>query len=79
MEEVFRKQIVKDAPLTLRRDGAAFPLEGWEKIELLVGALCDGCQAVLEPGVVVHGHVRTGRTLCPSCAAREPGVVTTTA
>lgn len=64
LEEVFRKQIVKDRPVPKKIRGVSMPLDGFETMELSVGAICDGCQAVLEPGAQIHYHVRTGKAYC---------------
>lgn len=68
VEEIFRKQIVKDRPFAKKIQGVEIPFEGYDSLELSVGALCDGCEAVLEPGVVVHYHRRTGKSFCPACS-----------
>lgn len=68
LDECFRKQIVKDAPIPKRVRGRALPLDGYEDLELSVGTLCDACQGALESGDRVRYHVRTGETFCSSCA-----------
>ncbi len=68
MHEVFRKQIVKTAPIPKKIGGIAMPLEGYEPLILEVGSLCDGCQAVLEAGTRIEYHVRTGSVHCALCA-----------
>lgn len=68
MEEIYRKQIVKDEPRPKRLRGHVLPVEGYEELTLDVGALCDGCTAVLEPGTNTRYHVRTGKTFCEPCA-----------
>ena len=73
MEEIFRKQIVKSAPRGKRIGGVELPFDGYEPIDLAVGAICDGCASVLEPGCTVRYHVRTGRAYCPACTSgRDP-------
>jgi truncated hemoglobin YjbI len=67
VEERFRKQIVKDAPIPRKIRGVALPLEGYESIELTIGTLCDGCAQAVESGQVVRYHVRTGKTYCATC------------
>ena len=69
LDEVYRKQIVKDKPFPLRLHGLDFPVEGYETLELSVGAVCDGCRAVLDEGERISYHVRTGQTYCSSCRA----------
>ena len=68
VEEIFRKQIVKDRPFAKKIQGVEIPFEGYDSLELSVGTLCDGCEAVLEPGTVVHYHRRTGKSFCPTCS-----------
>lgn len=67
LEEVFRKQIVKAAPVPLKINGVALRLEGWEEITTELGTLCDGCHAPVDAGVVVRFHVRTGQMYCKDC------------
>lgn len=67
VEEVFRRQIVKDAPIPRKIRGVALPLEGHDDIVLAVGSLCDGCQGEMAAGSPARYHVRTGRTYCPAC------------
>lgn len=67
MEEVFRKQIVKDHPVPKKIGGVEMPLDGYEELVMDVGTLCDGCQGEVKPGDRVRYHVRTGKTYCPTC------------
>lgn len=69
-EEVFRKQIVKAAPVPRKIRGVALPLDGHEQLELAIGCLCDGCAQPMNPGDAVQYHVRTGRTYCARCLPR---------
>lgn len=68
LEGIFRKQIVKNAPIPKKIRGIALPLEGYEELTLTVGALCDGCGEAVETGSVVRYHVRTGLAYCTHCA-----------
>jgi truncated hemoglobin YjbI len=68
VEEVFRAHIVKDRPIARMRNGVCMPLEGYERIELDVGGMCDGCEAVIERGGSSWYHVRTGHAYCETCA-----------
>jgi truncated hemoglobin YjbI len=72
LEEVFRKQIVKSAPVPRKIRGVALPLEGYEQLELSVGALCDGCEGEVSSGRLVRYHVRTGKAYCTGCMPRAP-------
>lgn len=67
VEEVFRKQIVKDKPFGKKIGGVEMPFEGFGTIEITTGVLCDGCQGEMNPGTTAHYHLRTGRTFCAAC------------
>ncbi len=66
-EEVFRKQIVKPAPVPMKVGGVPRPLEGLEKMVLEVGSLCDQCGEPIDQGQRAQYHVRTGALYCASC------------
>lgn len=68
VEELFRKQIVKDRPFGKKMRGVELPFEGYDSMELSVGAICDGCGGVMEPGMTIHYHLRTGKSFCPACS-----------
>lgn len=67
VHEVFRKQIVKSAPVPRRMAGIEMP-DGWATDTLACGAICDGCQGVLSEGTRVTWHRRKGTTYCDPCA-----------
>lgn len=67
VEERFRKQIVKSQPFGKKIRGVEVPFEGYDSVELSVGAICDGCGGVVEAGTTVRYHVRTGKSFCPAC------------
>ena len=69
-EEYYRQDIVKTEPRGRRIGGVVQPVSGLDYEELLVGALCDSCQQVLEPGTRVLYHLRTGHIYCPQCEGR---------
>lgn len=69
-EEVFRKQIVKDAPRPRKLGGVELPLDALEDVDVTTGMLCDGCSGEVPPGTRVRYHVRTGRSWCPDCVAQ---------
>ena len=71
LDECFRKQIVKAAPIPKKVRGQALPLEGYESLELTAGALCDGCEQAVDVGASIRYHVRTGKAYCSSCAPAE--------
>jgi truncated hemoglobin YjbI len=68
--EVFRGQVVKDAPKPRRLRGEALPLEGSVGVEIASGTRCDGCGSVLEEGQAARYEVGTGRTCCVACSLR---------
>lgn len=74
MEERFRKQIVKAAPRGKKIRGIELPVDGFDELSLAIGSLCDGCAGELAPGVVVHYHVRTGKTYCGACLSQRPAI-----
>lgn len=76
VHEVFRRQIVKEAPIPKKVRGVSLPLEGHEWLVLTVGSLCDGCQGVLAPETRVAYHLRTGRTYCQACGPHQLGYET---
>ncbi|MFO0571416.1 MAG: hypothetical protein U0263_37650, partial [Polyangiaceae bacterium] len=67
LEEVFRKQIVKAAPVGRKIRGVELPLEGYEDLALDLDFTCDGCAKEVCRGEVVRYHLRTGRTYCVLC------------
>ncbi|MCY0966521.1 FAD-binding oxidoreductase [Parathalassolituus penaei] len=69
-EEYYRQDIVKDEPRGRRIGGVVQPVSGLGYEVLSCGALCDSCQAVLEPGTRVLYHLRTGHIYCPQCEGR---------
>ena len=68
IHEVFRRQIVKDAPIPKKIRGKTLPLEGYESLKLEVGTVCDGCMNAIEADSMVDYHVRTGETYCCVCS-----------
>lgn len=69
-EEYYRSDIVKSEPRGRRIGGITQPVSGLAYEELSVGALCDSCDKVLEPGTRVLYHLRTGHIYCPACEGR---------
>ncbi|MEK6234736.1 MAG: group 1 truncated hemoglobin [Planctomycetales bacterium] len=72
VDEVFRKQIVKDKPWPRKLGGVELPLEGYDDVTLTVGSLCDSCDGEINVGEINVGetaryHVRTGKTYCRAC------------
>jgi len=73
LDERFRKQIVKDAAFPKKVRGRALPLEGYERLQLSAGAMCDGCQEPMDAGETIKYHVRTGEAYCGACSPADPG------
>lgn len=74
IDECFRKQIVKDEPRPKMIRGKPIPFQGYGEMVLEVGAICDGCEEVLEPGAKIRYHRRTGKSYCMACV---PGLRST--
>ncbi len=71
VDEAFRKQIVKDTPRPRKIGGVAMPLEGYEDVEMAIGALCDACGVEVPAGAMARYHVRTGETWCRACFPQD--------
>ncbi|MCF6227722.1 MAG: group 1 truncated hemoglobin [Planctomycetes bacterium] len=71
IEEVFRRHIVKDAPMPKKVRGMEIPAEGYEELEMSCGAMCDGCENEINSGELAKYHVRTGATYCRTCFPEE--------
>lgn len=67
IEESFRGDIVKDKAIPRVVDGVELPVEGFGETVLDVGALCDSCERVLDPGEHVRYHLRLGHIYCGEC------------
>jgi truncated hemoglobin YjbI len=69
VEEVFRSHIVKSAPFARMRNGVAMPLDGYDRIALDAGGVCDRCEHEIARGGDAWYHVRTGKAFCGTCAS----------
>lgn len=76
LEERFRADIVKAAPILRELDGEPLVQDGLAETTIDVGTICDQCQAVIEPGATVRYHQRLGTVYCASC---QGGLETTLA
>lgn len=72
VEEIYRKQIVKDKAFGKKVGGIEIPAEGYAEDTLTVGSMCDICQAELAAGTKISYHVRTGKVYCPACKTEIP-------
>lgn len=70
VDEVFRKQIVKRAPVPKKVGGMCMPVDGVEEVELSVGSMCDACHRAVDVGERMQCHVRTGHAVCLDCVAQ---------
>jgi len=67
IEHSFRADIVKAKPFGRMVDGIVQPVEGFGHAVLEIGAVCDSCSQVLEPGEEVRYHLRLGHIYCHAC------------
>ncbi len=67
LEERFRGDIVKDAPIKRKMGDVELPLDGYDEIELDIGSLCDSCGDEISAGITVRYHLRLGTIYCPDC------------
>lgn len=67
IEESFRGDIVKAKPIPRVVAGVELPVDGFGETVLDVGALCDSCERVLDPGEHVRYHLRLGHIYCGDC------------
>ncbi len=74
LHERFRREIVKQAPRGLVRDGVEMPAEGYSEETVDVATICDGCAEPMDVGSLGRLHVRTGELFCGRCAARRATV-----
>jgi ferredoxin-NADP reductase/truncated hemoglobin YjbI len=73
MEECYRPDIVKSAPWKRVQNGVELPLDGFGRMVLEVGSVCDGCGGEIACGETVQYHLRLGSTYCPACSAGHTG------
>ncbi|MDO8788424.1 MAG: FAD-binding oxidoreductase [Sulfuritalea sp.] len=73
MEECYRPDIVKPAPWKRVQNGVELPLDGFGRMILDVGSVCDGCGGEIGPGETVQYHLRLGSTYCPGCSSNHTG------
>jgi ferredoxin/truncated hemoglobin YjbI len=71
VEEFYRRDIVKAAPVAKMMGDIELPLDGFEELTMDVGTLCDSCEREVEPGEKVIYHVRIGKVYCSDCSARQ--------
>ncbi|MGB1092325.1 MAG: 2Fe-2S iron-sulfur cluster-binding protein [Oceanobacter sp.] len=66
-DEYYRSDIVKTEPRGRRIGGIVQPAGGFGREVLTVGAECDSCHTILDEGIEVLYHLRTGKIYCPNC------------
>jgi ferredoxin-NADP reductase len=68
IEESYRGDIVKIKPFGRVENGVEQPfVEGFDRIVMDVGTVCDSCQRIVEPGEEVRYHLRLGTVYCSDC------------
>jgi ferredoxin/truncated hemoglobin YjbI len=72
VEEHFRGDMVKKQAWPKRIGDQEVVLEGFAREVLLVGTVCDYCQAEIDAGTMVVFHRRRGLVSCPACAGLGP-------
>ncbi len=71
VEEFYRRDIVKSAPIPKMMGEAQLPLDGFEELTMDVGTLCDSCEREVSPGEKVIYHVRIGKVHCSDCSPQQ--------
>ena len=71
VDEVYRKQIVKDKPITKKVGGIELPTEGYEFDTLEFASICDKCENEINVGEKIAYHVRTGKAFCKECTPEK--------
>lgn len=69
IEGFYKNDIVKAEPWKRVVGGVELPLDGFGEMILDSGAICDGCQRVVEVGENVRYHLRIGTMYCTQCNA----------
>jgi len=67
IEEIYRKDIVKDKPWKKIVFGKELPVEGFDEMVMDDATLCDSCQQEILVGECVQYHVRLGKVYCKKC------------
>lgn len=67
IEGYYKKDIVKSEPWKRVVGGVELPLDGFGEMILDSGAICDGCQRIVEVGENVRYHLRIGSMYCEQC------------
>ncbi len=67
VEEIYRKDIVKDKPWKKILFGKEMPVEGFDEMIMDDATLCDSCQQEISVGERVQYHVRLGKVYCKTC------------
>jgi len=67
LEEIYRKDIVKNKPWKKIVFGKELPVEGFDEMIMDDATLCDSCQQEISVGEHVQYHVRMGKVYCKAC------------
>ncbi len=73
IEEIYRKDIVKDKPWKKIVFGKELPVEGFDEMTMDDATLCDSCQQEILVGERVQYHVRLGKVYCKECRQDSTG------
>jgi hypothetical protein len=69
MENVYRKQMVKNKPWNKIAFGLEFPPDGYNEVTLDMNLVCDSCEREVFSGETVKFHTRLGKIYCSNCQA----------
>lgn len=67
IENYYKHDIVKSEPWKKVVGGIERPLDGFEEIVLDTGAVCDGCERIMDSGEKARYHLRIGTMYCSLC------------
>jgi len=74
VENYYKNVIVKAEPWNKIVGGVEIPLEGFGEATLDIGAVCDGCGRIMEPGEKARYHLRIGTMYCDQCNGQTASV-----
>ena len=71
IEEFYRRDIVKPAPVPRLMGDIELPLDGFDELVMDVGTMCDSCEREIAAGEKVSYHVRIGKVYCSDCSSQH--------